>query len=647
MVKCLINLGVTISYIDNYLEIKDTIIKRNCLTIIKELVPNYYNVDLKDINGNTILIHAINLDNKDVIEYLLNCHPNIDQIKINIDINLFKNIIKYNSMELLKIVYNNDFNANQKDKYDDSMLNIAIKYGNEQIIQYLINKGSDVNEEGRFNHTPLIVAIRNRKLNIIKLLIDRGADVNYINDMNETLNDLNKRYNDKSEYHSIYCQIDKILNLYINKENKDSQLIRGLNDQNLSLIIKSINEGANINIINERINIMNSIINKNQLDLLKYLVEHGLDINRKDKKENTILIYAIKTMKESIINYLLKCHIDIDSMTNLNLDFDILKKIFMLNNKNLFKLVYNNAFDVNQKDGHGDSLLINAIEYGNEELIKYLIDCNADVNKEGKKYSTPLVSAIFKGNVNIVKYLIAHGANVNKNVSYGNTPLIYAIENNNVEIVKCLVENGADLNIEGDNFDTPLIWAINNGNEELVKYLIENGSDINKKGKYNYSPLLNSIQKNNNSITKYLIDCGVDLTGKNRVALKNAILSNNVEIVKYLVKHNIDINKNIICQETPLILAIQNNNEDIVKFLIESGADINKEEGYWGEKPIVIAIQHKNINIINDLIQSGANLNCVDRTNKTLYTINKSENFVNNKYRNIYYQIKEILDNNN
>jgi len=641
-IKCLSNLGITLSTTNNKFEVKDAIVKKSNLNIIKELVPNYLDVDLRDESGNTILIHALNVDNNELIAYLLNCHPNIDQIKINVDIDLFKNIVKSNNLELLKIIFNNNFDVNQKDKYDDPMLNFAIKYGNDQTVQYLIDKGADVNKEGRWNHTPLIIAIRNRKFNIVKLLIEKGADVSYVNDMSESLSDLNKKYNDKEEYREVFYQINELLDLHINKENKNIKLIKAINNQDLSLIMESIDEGADIDIINKRISIINSIVTQNKLDLLKYLVEHGLDVNRRDKKGNTILIYAIKTLRESITNYLLDCHIDIDRMTNLSLDFDIIKKIFQLNNKVLFKLLYHNTFDVNQKDGHGDSLFTNAIDCGNEELIKYLIDCNADVNKEGRKYSTPIVSAIFKGNVSIVKYLIAHGANVNKNVSYGNTPLIYAIENNNAEIVRCLVENGADLNKEGENFDTPLIWAINNENEEIVKYLVEHGADINKKGKYNYTPLINAIQKNNNSITKYLIDCGADLTGKNIVVLKNAIKSNNTEIVKYLVKHGIDINKNIIYQETPLILAIQKNSEEIVKFLIENGADVNKEEGYWGEKPIVMAVQNKNI--MKYLIQSGANLDCVDRTNKSLYTINKNINYDYNENRNIYYQIKELLD---
>ena len=649
VLKCLMDCGAHSCVVDNNVEITDAIVKKSSFHLIKILIPEYIDVNMKDEDGYTPLLHAIKEDNKEIIQYLLECNPNLDHSNLNVDIGLFKNIIKLNHLELLTIIYNNTLDVSQKDKYNETMLNYAIKYGNENLIKYLIEYGADVNKEGRWGHTPLIIAIRNRKVETVKLLIDHGAKINAINDLNETLYDINKKSNDKDEHRESYQQIKEILDLNLQDQDQyNFRLVHGINEQQLSIVKELIPGNANTEFLNEHIHVIYSIINKSNLELLKYLVEHGLNINLPDKNGNFPLLYAIKNQKEAIIKYFLKCGIVIDSIKNIHLDLDLIKKILKLNQKSLFPLIYNNTFDVHQKDSQDDSILIYAIENGDESMIKYLIDCGVDVNKEGRKYSTPLVSAIFKNNISIVKYLIAHGADINAKVSYGNTPLIYAIENHNYAIVQCLVDHVVDLNKEGENFDTPLIWAIKQNQYNIVKYLIENGADVNKEGEYEYSPLINAIQKNCNELAKYIIDSGANIDEKNiygDTPLINAIKSNNLEIVKYLVKRGADVNKRILYGDTPLIWAIKGNHEAIVKFLIENGADVNKEDGYWGEKPLVNAIPGKKIGIVRYLIQYGADVHCMNRINQSLSSINKSCNYVDEENRNIYYQIKELLDN--
>eukprot|EP00833_Pecoramyces_ruminatium_P018011 jgi/Orpsp1_1/1192043/evm.model.d7180000090145.2 len=647
--KCLIDCGANTFVSNDKFEIMDLIINKNSLGIIKALIPDYLDINTKDRNGYTPLIYSIKANNEFITQFLIENGADINNIKINIDIDIFKNILKFNNLDLLNILYNNDFDLNQKDKYNETILNYAIKHGNEQIIKYLIDNGSDINMEGRWDDKPLIVAIKNRKINIIKYLISCGANVNFVNYLNESPVSINEKYNNKEEYYEVYKQIKQILEENFNPQDINILLISAINNNNIPLIKNLIENNSNINIIiNNNIKLIDSIIMKNNLELLKYLITIGLDINYKDKNGHTPLIYAIKAQNEPIIDYLLNCNIIISEIKNINIDINLIKKILKLNNPKLFSILYNNFFDVNQKDERGESLLNYSIEYNNEQFVKYLIECGADVNKEGSKYCTPLIKAIFKGNINIIRNLIDYGANVNKRVSYGNTPLIYAIENNDINIVKCLVDNGADLNIEGENFDTPLIWAIKTNNEAVVKYLIACGVDVNKVGEYDYSPLINSIQKRNENIVKLLVAGGADINKKNvygDTPLINAIKSNNENIVKILIEHNVDVNKRIMYSDTPLILAIKGNNEAIAKRLIEFGADVNMEDGYWGEKPLINAIQNRKVNIVKYLINYGANLYCVNRINQTPFEINESCNFTHEEYLNIYYQIKNLLMN--
>ncbi|KAL6631669.1 ankyrin repeat-containing domain protein [Neocallimastix sp. 'constans'] len=490
--NCLIECGANTYISNNKIEVLDLIINKNSFNLVKILFPNYLDINITDHNGNTPLIHAIKNGNEQITKYLIDNGANTKNIKINIDIEMFKNILKLNNTELLNVLYNNKFDMNQKDKYDETMLNYAIKRGNDQIVKYLIDNGADVNKEGRWDDTPLIVAIKNRKINIIKYLIDKGVNVNYIDYLNESPLTINEKYNNKEGYFAIYDQIKEILNSKFDPEDKNVLLIIAINTNNESMIKNLIENGSNIDIVNKKIKLINTIINNHNLTLLKYLINIGLDVNSMDKNGYSPLIYAIKAQNKSIIDYLLECDTNINGIKDISIDFNLIKKILKLNNPQLLTILYNNKFDVNQKDERGETVLNFAIEFSNERFVKYLIDNGADVNKEGNKYCTPLVKAIFNGNINIVKYLIDFGADINKRVSYGNTPLIYAIENNNIDIIKCLVDNGANLNIEGENFDTPLIWAIKTNNEAVVQYLIACGVDVNKV-EYKYCKELGPI----------------------------------------------------------------------------------------------------------------------------------------------------------
>ena len=113
--------------------------------------------------------------------------------------------------------------------------------------------------------------------------------------------------------------------------------------------------------------------------IVKYLVEHGADVNKEDKDGKTPLFGACWEGHENIVKYLVE-----------------------------------HRANVNEEDEDGRTPLFEACRKGNENIVKYLVEHGADVNKEDKDGKTPLLTARRKGNENIVKYLVEHGAGVNK-----------------------------------------------------------------------------------------------------------------------------------------------------------------------------------------------------------------------------------------
>ncbi|KAL6592537.1 ankyrin repeat-containing domain protein [Neocallimastix sp. 'constans'] len=228
-----------------------------------------------------------------------------------------------------------------------------------------------------------------------------------------------------------------------------------------------------------------SVCEYGNVNLIKYLIEHGADVNEKNESLEIPLCCACLEGNEKVAKYLIERGADIKVV-------DIL----------------------------GDSPLFMACKGGNENLVKYLIELGADINKESYSKDTPLFYACASGNDNLVKYLVEQGADITLEDFLGITALFVACEKGNEAIVKYLIEQGADINKENKWAETPLFVACEKGNEAIVNYLIEQGANINK-----VIDVINTPKRS------------YDLSGRGRLSTKE-------NIIKYLVELEDTINKN-------------------------------------------------------------------------------------------------------
>eukprot|EP00833_Pecoramyces_ruminatium_P001633 jgi/Orpsp1_1/1175665/evm.model.c7180000054754.1 len=299
-----------------------------------------------------------------------------------------------------------------------------------------------------FNNEEIVKIIENYQLNVKELIEENKILKKNINDINQIKKDIEK-------------QLEK-------------------NKQKINLY-----EKVNRNFGNE--------------NLVKYLVEHGADINKENKDGKTPLFDAFKYLVEL-------------------------------------------GADINKKNKDGYTPLFDACKNGNENLVKYLVEHGADINKENSRGYVPIFSACFSGNENLVKYLVELGADINKECRYGYIPLFDACSGGNENLVKYLVELGADINKESNWNETPLRSACWNGNEKLVKYLVEHGADIHKVAWNKETPLFNACKNGNEKLVKYLVELGADINKENNgnTPLFDACKNGNENLVKYLVERGVD-----------------------------------------------------------------------------------------------------------
>jgi len=353
---------------------KDVILElynKECLTV--ERLQFIVEHCCEDLGVSTFLIKRLLQDNNvELLDVIFNQFYFFDIEYIKYLLNNYTNKIPISTSSLKeqikKYKISTELEDDDTDNVDKYLIN-ACKKGNENIVKYLVKLGGNTNKKRWHGRTPFFIACENGHVNIVKYFIEHGgADIN-----------------------------EKFMWQYSMGE----EIYFGT-----PLIIACRKKNDNY-------------------DMVKFLVEKGADINKKDGFGETPLFAA--------------CNI-----TNAN--------------------------------------------ENNEKIVKYLIDHGADVNKEGMFKKTPLYVACESRNVNIVKYLIEHGADVNKENRDGETPLFAACNYRDEDIVKYLIAHGANVNKINKAGESPLSAACHNKytkniNKNIIKYLIEHGANVNKETK--------------------------------------------------------------------------------------------------------------------------------------------------------------------
>ena len=262
-------------------------------------------------------------------------------------------------------------------------------------------------------------------------------------------------------------------------------------------------------------------VRNNDLPALRELVK-TLDVNNKDRRETTPLMYSAAVGSREAMRILLDAGADAKASNALKAtalhwcagDYD---KVRMLVEK---------GADVNAIGKAGRSpLTLAAVQGGNVKTVEYLIARGANVKGTGSPIDTPLVAAAEAGDHDVLKVLLDKGAEVH---ALGDMALIRAAGMGSAPIVKLLLAKGANANAvtPPDLFPkvkngpillgkfTPLLLAATFGPPELVRSLLEAGANVNAQDVRGMTPLMYAVSTDRPSpeIIRMLIDKGTDLS---------------------------------------------------------------------------------------------------------------------------------------
>jgi len=217
------------------------------------------------------------------------------------------------------------------------------------------------------------------------------------------------------------------------------------------------------------------------------------------------------------------------------------------------------------ENGANDDYALNyalrwSAENGHLDIVKYLVEKGADIHANDDE---ALRWSAGKGHLEVVKYLVEKDADIHAD---NDKSLRWSAENGHLDVVKYLIENNANIHADDDD---ALRWSAANGLLDVVKYLVENGANIHAN---NDKSLRWSALKGHLEVVRYLVEKGADIHADNDKSLKWSVENGHLDIVRYLVENGANIHAD---NDYALRWSAENGHLDVVKYLVENGANID------------------------------------------------------------------------
>lgn len=535
----------------------------------------------------------------------------------------------------------------------------AILSDNVDLLEKVIKNGADVNTIFYNNINALSLAAKKGKINAVKVLLKHGALVNKKGVFNKysllhaavygeslwLIKEIKEKYSDLYD-----SQINNV-NYW-----KETPLAIAIKKNNISIVKFLLNNGAQINLKNSKKSYLVTAIYYNKKEISKYLLTKGADVNQIDyKNKKTALHYAIEKGNYDLVKALLLKNADINAK-DINGE-----KPFHYAVKSTFeicKLLLKHKPKINDKFNStrfkGLIPLHVAVMLGKDKIVDLLIKNKANIKEsmllptrffrkpKGERWSL-LAYAIYYRKEKIANLLINAGVDVNSIISNESvkdmTPLHLAIKNNQLSVIMNLLYHGAKIDIKANmgyyGKLTALEFANKKNYKDLFLFYSAEQISINKK-------LIKAIKKNNYKEVKSILSKNnVDLSYKESFLKINkkkwtyldfAVHTGNIKIVK-LVTEKLLIQKNINYPSQAFDLAIRNKHNKIFKYLY---AKFKKTFTKYSEPSMPTAVFSENIEVLKYLIR---NKHSIKKHSFNTYTM------INYAFKKLSPQMAHIIRN--
>lgn len=416
-------------------------------------------------------------------------------------------------------------------------LHIASHRGYRSIVEKLLSKGADINQRSDDDFTALLFAAERNQHEVLELLLHNGANTNM------------KR---KDGWNAMICAInedfiqsvDVLLkhgNYNVNEIHVglisgggevayDATLLHFAAGKGNLEMVKYLVETAkaDVNIVVPTLEKPIVLaVREGFLEIVKYFVELGMDINEKCSKKFTLLHHAAASKKSvNIFIYLLENGADFNAKFYIPEmgDISALQISHISGNFNQLVGILSRMGYKIELTGEEIDALFAAVESNDVQTIDNFVNSKNCIDGFVRDEYSVLHAAVDGGNILTVRSLLKFNPILNRFNDSGLTPLHCAAKMDSLEIVKELLANGAAYNMKSHNGETASDMTGDKKIQDIFVF-IERGFKLVEKNNKKIIAALNKIP--NESTVRAVLNAR-NTDGK--TLLEYAVLTNYTHI---------------------------------------------------------------------------------------------------------------------
>ncbi|KAL3873072.1 hypothetical protein ACJMK2_036231 [Sinanodonta woodiana] len=533
-----------------------------CKNFTKDFLAEFKEIHLiADIENNSLLVHAANANNRDLVEKLLHELDNIPEDKKKnvahfltksaqascahkdtyliekickdgrVDVNnILPNSIQHGSVDAIKFLLETGADIKYRSKNGENLLHIACLQGRLDLVQFLHSKEPNlVNELDGDDRSVFLSVASGGSVEILEFLLTLG---------------LNPMGTDQTGWNLLHYAC-----LHANKAmaehlaGKYSKLIYNDTDEGFSVLMCAA-LGGSVHIFSRMHQLMKTSLSVDK-NCYTTITNDVHNMTRKTNDQRTLLHLSCLQGCLEMTKYL----------------------------EQTYPTMIHEVDNMKKTPAHC------AAYSGNIAVLSYLIDCGADPWCKTSHEETLLHIACLNGHLEIVKHLLkTYPSMLHELDNMRRTPAHYVAHSGNIALLSHLIECGTDPWCKSYEEETLLHSACIGGRIEMSKYLLQNyPTMLNQVDNKRRTPAFHAAESGNIALFSYLVECGIDPWYKayqEQTLLHSACIKGQLEISKHLVEtyptmlHEVD---NI--KSTPAHYAAESGNIALVNYLIDCGTD--------------------------------------------------------------------------
>ena len=406
------------------------------LDCIKYLIGQGADIHAADENGETALVLARKADKQDVVTYLSEA--------VEVQQQWFPAAKAGNSERLAALHNDPHIHVNTRDAEENTALLWSATYGRLACVKYLVGQGADIKHKNKRGNTALLWSAAYGHLACVKYLVGQGADIKHKNRQGNTA------------------------------------LLWSAYQGHLACLKYLVGQGADIKHKNnyEATALLCSAFS-GKLACVKYLLQQGANIRARDKNGETALQLAAAKSKQDVVDFLSKAadaqkqwfeaaeRGDRKSLEKLHNEYSInvntrdkdenTALLFSAYKGRLdcVKYLLQQGANIHEKTEDGATNLLLSAYNGKLACVKYLVKKGANIHAKDKNGQTALIWSAEQGHIDVVRLLVSRGADVYATNNDEKTALKFAQEANQTDVVDYLSSKYALW------YDAYLLYSIN------------------------------------------------------------------------------------------------------------------------------------------------------------------------------------------